>query len=99
MCRSDASHPGTHLVNMTGTHWPTMVGMDSVTLSLVQYRTAADRISGRSRFACQADYLVTHDQEHFLRNTMLGDLPCKAGSPGDCLTWLRQHWTEEVKAE
>ena len=49
--------------------------------------------------ACQADYLVTHDQEHLLRNPRLGDLPCQVGSPGDCLAWLRQRWTEEVRAE
>lgn len=40
--------------------------------------------------ACQADYLVTHDQEHLLRNLRPDALPCKVGSPGDCLAWLRQ---------
>jgi predicted nucleic acid-binding protein len=60
---------------------------------------APDALVVGEALTCQADYLVTHDQEHLLRNTMLGDLPCKVGSPGDCLTWLRQRWTEEVKAE
>ena len=60
---------------------------------------APDALIVAEALACQADYLVTHDQEHLLRNAMLGDLPCQAGSPGDCLTWLRQRWTEEVKAE
>ncbi len=40
--------------------------------------------------ACHADYLVTHDQEHLLHNPRLGDLPFTAGTPGDCLVWLRQ---------
>jgi predicted nucleic acid-binding protein len=40
--------------------------------------------------ACQADYLVTHDQEHLLRILRPGDLPCQVGTPGDCLAWLRQ---------
>lgn len=44
--------------------------------------------------ACETDYLVTHDQEHLLRNLRLGDLPCKVGTLGDCLAWLRQRLTE-----
>ncbi len=44
--------------------------------------------------ASQADYLVTHDQEHLLRNPRLDALPCKVGSPGDCLAWLRQRLTD-----
>jgi len=40
--------------------------------------------------SCRADYLVTHDQEHLLRNPRLDVLPCKVGTPGDCLAWLRQ---------
>lgn len=40
--------------------------------------------------ACRAEYLVTHDQEHLLRNPRLDVLPCKVGTPGDCLGWLRQ---------
>jgi predicted nucleic acid-binding protein len=42
--------------------------------------------------ACEADYLVAHDQEHLLRHPWLGDLPFKAGTPGDCLAWLRRRW-------
>lgn len=49
--------------------------------------------------ACQADYLVTHDQEHLLRNPRLSDLPCVVGTPGDCLAWLRQHWAEGAKPQ
>jgi predicted nucleic acid-binding protein len=47
--------------------------------------------------ACQANYLVTHDQEHLLRNPRLAALPGKVGSPGDCLAWLRQHWTNDLE--
>lgn len=47
--------------------------------------------------ACQADYLVTHDQEHLLRNPRLSGLPCVVGSPGACLAWLRQRWAEGAK--
>ncbi len=43
--------------------------------------------------ACATDYLVTHDQEHLLRNLRLADLPCKVGTPGACLAWLRQRLT------
>ncbi len=49
--------------------------------------------------ACRADYLVTHDQEHLLRHPRSGDLPCVVGSPGACLTWLRQRWTEGARPE
>jgi len=44
--------------------------------------------------ACRADYLVTHDQEHLLRNPRLAELPCQVGTPGACLAWLRQRLTE-----
>ena len=44
--------------------------------------------------ACQASYLVTHDQEHLLSNPRLGDLPFMVGSPGACLAWLRRQWAE-----
>lgn len=44
--------------------------------------------------ACQADFLVTHDQAHLLTNPRLGELPCRVGSPGACLAWLRQRWSE-----
>ena len=40
--------------------------------------------------ACQAEFLVTHDQEHILRNLRLKILPFTIGTPGDCLAWLRQ---------
>lgn len=49
--------------------------------------------------ASQADYLVTHDQEHLLRNPRLSDLPCLVGAPGDCLAWLRQRWAEGTKPQ
>ena len=41
-------------------------------------------------FAAESDFLVTHDQEHFLDNSGLRDLSCQVGSPGDALKWLRQ---------
>lgn len=44
--------------------------------------------------ACGAHYLVTHDQEHLLRNPRLGVLPCRVGTPADCLAWVRQRLTE-----
>ena len=44
--------------------------------------------------ACGAEYLVTHDQEHLLRNPRLDVLPCRGGTPGDCLAWLRRRLTE-----
>lgn len=48
--------------------------------------------------ACRAELLVTHDQEHLLRNPRLDVLPCKVGTPGDCLAWLRQRWVADVEA-
>lgn len=44
--------------------------------------------------ACGAGYLVTHDQEHLLRNPRLDVLPCRVGTPGDCLAWVRRRLTE-----
>ncbi len=44
--------------------------------------------------ACRAEFLVTHDQEHLLRNPRLSTLPFKVGTPGDCLAWLRRRLTE-----
>lgn len=40
--------------------------------------------------ACGAAYLVTHDQEHLLRNPRLDVPSCKVGTPGDCLAWVRR---------
>lgn len=58
------------------------------TAEIVDY--APDARIAAEALACQADYLVTHDQEHLLRNPRLDVLPCKVGTPGDCLAWLRQ---------
>jgi predicted nucleic acid-binding protein len=39
----------------------------------------------------QADFFVTLDRQHFLDNSALELLvPFPIGTPGDCLTWLRQ---------
>ena len=65
--------------------------------ALVDY--APDTRIVAEALACQADYLVTHDQEHLLRNPRLNDLPCVVGTPGDCLAWLRQHWAEGAKPQ
>jgi hypothetical protein len=40
--------------------------------------------------AAQADFFVIHDQAHFLDNPAVHGLPCRIGSPGDVLQWLRQ---------
>jgi predicted nucleic acid-binding protein len=38
-----------------------------------------------------ADYLVTHDRQHFLENpNLLAAPPIRIGTPGDLLAWLRQ---------
>ncbi len=49
--------------------------------------------------ACGAGYLVTHDQEHLLRNPRLEVLPCKVGTPGDCLAWVRQCWAKGAEVD
>lgn len=56
--------------------------------ALVDYAPDARIVA--EALACRADYLVTHDHEHLLRNPRLGVLPCKVGTPGDGLTWVRQ---------
>jgi predicted nucleic acid-binding protein len=56
--------------------------------ALVDYAPDA-RIMAEA-LACEADYLVTHDQEHLLRVLRPDDLACQVGTPGDCLAWLRQ---------
>jgi predicted nucleic acid-binding protein len=56
--------------------------------ALVDYAPDARIVA--EALACQADYLVTHDQAHLLRVLRPGDLPCQVGIPGDCLAWLRQ---------
>jgi predicted nucleic acid-binding protein len=63
--------------------------------ALVDYAPDARIVA--EALACQADYLVTHDHEHLLHNPRLGDLPFKVGTPGDCLTWLRQQLTAQEK--
>ncbi len=65
--------------------------------ALVDYAPDARVVA--EALACQADYLVTHDQEHLLRNTWLSDLSCVVGSPGACLAWLRQRWAEGTKPQ
>lgn len=56
--------------------------------ALVDYAPDARIVA--EALACRADYLVTHDQKHILRNPRLEVLPFKIGTPGDCLAWLRQ---------
>lgn len=60
--------------------------------ALVDYAPDARVVA--EALACQAEYLVTHDQEHLLRNPRLDVLPCKVGTPGDCLVWVRLRLTE-----
>jgi predicted nucleic acid-binding protein len=56
--------------------------------TLVDYAPDARIVA--EALACQADYLVTHDQAHLLRNPTLGVLPFRIGTPGNCLAWVRQ---------
>jgi predicted nucleic acid-binding protein len=58
------------------------------TAALVDYAPDAHIVA--EALACRADYLVTHDEQHLLRNSRLTVLPCKVGTPGDCLAWVRQ---------
>lgn len=39
--------------------------------------------------AARADFFATHDAAHFLQNPRLDALPCRVGSPGDALAWVR----------
>lgn len=39
--------------------------------------------------ASGADFFITHDEAHFLRNPLIQTLSCRVGSPGDFLTWIR----------
>jgi len=39
--------------------------------------------------ASGADFFITHDEAHFLRNPLIQTLPCRVGSPGDFLAWIR----------
>lgn len=60
--------------------------------ALVNYAPDARIVA--EALACGAEYLVTHDQEHLLRNSRLDVLACKVGTPGDCLAWVRLRLTE-----
>lgn len=55
--------------------------------AVISYRPDA-RILAEA-LAANADFLVTHDQAHFLENPRLSSLPCQVGTPGDALSWLR----------
>lgn len=59
------------------------------TALLVDYAPDARIVA--EALACRADFLVTHDQQHLLRNSRLDVLSFRVGTPGDCLAWLRQH--------
>lgn len=48
-----------------------------------------DALMVAEALTARADFLVTHDRAHLLENPRLGELPCRVGSPGDCLAWLR----------
>jgi predicted nucleic acid-binding protein len=39
--------------------------------------------------ASRTDFFITHDEAHFLRNPLSQTLPCRVGSPGDFLAWIR----------
>ena len=58
------------------------------TAALVDYAPDARIVA--EALACQADFLVTHDQQHLLHNPRLDVLPFRVGTPGECLAWLRQ---------
>ena len=55
--------------------------------TVIPYRPDA-RILAEA-LAANADFLVTHDQAHFLDNPLLSSLSCQVGTPGDALSWLR----------
>lgn len=40
--------------------------------------------------AARADYFVTFDQQHFIDNPYVQDLPFFVGTPGEFLAWLRE---------
>lgn len=48
-----------------------------------------DALMVAEALAARADFLATHDRVHLLENPRIGELPCRVGSPGDCLAWLR----------
>lgn len=67
---------------------PATAEQQARTAALVDYAPDARIVA--EALACQADFLVTHDQQHLLRNPRLDVLPFRVGTPGDCLAWLRQ---------
>ncbi len=43
--------------------------------------------------AIGADWFITHDKEHFLRQKLKKRLPCEIGTPGDLLQSIKAHLT------
>jgi hypothetical protein len=50
---------------------------------------APDALVLAEALASGADFFLTHDETHFLRNPLIQTLPCRVGAPGDFLAWVR----------
>ena len=55
--------------------------------AIVEYAPDAHVLA--EALASGADFFITHDEAHFLRNPLIQTLPCRVGSPGDFLAWIR----------
>ena len=55
--------------------------------AIVTYPPDADVVA--EALAAQVDYLVSLDRQHLVDNPNNTALPFPAGTPGDCLAWLR----------
>jgi predicted nucleic acid-binding protein len=59
--------------------------------AIVEYAPDAHVLA--EALASRADFFITHDEAHFLRNPLIQTLPCRVGSPGDFLAWIRTELT------
>ena len=55
--------------------------------SLLEYAPDANVLA--QAISANPDWLISHDREHFIGNSVLADLPFKIGTPGDAIAWLR----------
>jgi predicted nucleic acid-binding protein len=61
--------------------------------SVVSYAPDAHVLA--EALASGAGFFATHDKAHFLDNPRADMLPCRIGSPGDVLIWLRNRLVTE----
>jgi predicted nucleic acid-binding protein len=67
---------------------PALAHQQEQALAIIEYAPDAAVLAEALR--AEPDWFITHDQEHFLSEPGLQDLPFKVGTPGDLLAEIKR---------